>query len=553
MTRTNDNITLDRSALGTVFGFIGVVGLLLAVIAFAWYVRVSAVVVIALAVGLVGFTAWAAVAPKDFVATLTGRSARYGTTAILAAVLLLGVIVLTYIIVARANIAVDTTLGREFSLSDATFDVLDRVPGDLTIQITGFYSADALAERALDDQFLRQYEIESDGRVQVHYIDLDEQPAVAQRFGATQSGEIFVSTLDESGSVNFDTLTYVSRQNKQERDVTAAIQRMLNERVFKVYFAESLATLSVFDESNEGLVLLDNSLRLSGVQTETLNLVQLANAGGIIPDDAAVVVLPRPSFSLTDAQVSVLSQYLGRGGSLLILADVMFNDDEFLAEGTPFANYLLQNYGLRAYESVIVDPPYEIETPLDVIAAATFLEHPVGNAVQRAGGTTFFRLARRVEAVADRPPSVANGRIMSSSPQSYAETDLGTLSSSNEFEQDPAIDPTGPFDYVVWAQDTVENGGNGSKVMLIGDGDFVMSRNLDAGAQGNLILFGESVLWLAGVDENVEFGFAANPSAIPTMFVSGQQLDVIGIVTIVVVPLTVLLAGIVVWYRRTFA
>ncbi|MEO1444377.1 MAG: hypothetical protein AAFV33_28540, partial [Chloroflexota bacterium] len=101
-----------------------------------------------------------------------------------------------------------------------------------------------------------------------------------------------------------------------------------------------------------------------------------------------------------------------------------------------------------------------------------------------------------------------------------------------------------------WAWDEQ---GNGSKVILIGDGDFVRNRNIDSGTVGNAALFTESIRWLSGREDSINFGFVANPSGLPVLFVSGGNLDLIGIFTVAIVPLAVLFIGIIVWYRRTFA
>ncbi|MEL6148418.1 MAG: Gldg family protein [Chloroflexota bacterium] len=542
-------VTLGRSAVGSVFGFIGLAGLLVAIISFAWTVTIAPITLIALIVGLVGMVAWAAVAPKDFVATLTGKQARHGTVSVFASLLLLGIVVLSYIIIARANIAIDTTLSRTFSLTDATFDVLDRIPEGRTLQITGFYTSDALEERALDDQFLRQYELQTSGRVVVEYINPQEQPAVAQRFGVIQNGQLFVSLLDENGNVDFNAVAAVPRENKQERDITNAILSLLNQQVLKVYFAQDRTSLSIFDETASGITLMDNGLRFNGIQTEAISLQQLAAAGEAIPEDAATLVLPRPRLALGEPELAVIDDYLQRGGSLLVLADATSNENSFLQQESAFNAYLTENYGLVAFDGVVVDPPMQVETPLDIIPAAIFGEHPTGAAIPQ-GQDPFFRIARPVLASEQKPETVANGRIMSSSQQSYIERDLETLFTTNEFAFDEETDLTGPADLVVWAWDEQ---GNGSKVILIGDGDFVRNRNIDSGTVGNAALFTESIRWLSGREDSINFGFVANPSGLPVLFVSGGNLDLIGIFTVAIVPLAVLFIGIIVWYRRTFA
>jgi ABC-type uncharacterized transport system involved in gliding motility auxiliary subunit len=547
-TQPPQDITITRASIGLVMGLIGLIGLIFAVVTFAWYLTVNGTVFISLAVGLIGLVSWAVIAPKEFVNTFTGRQARYSVSVTIAAILLLGVVTLVYIITARANVAVDITAGATYTLSPTTLEVIERIPEGRQIQILGFYSSRALALRERDDQFLRQYQVQSEGIIQVEYIDPIQNPAIAENFGIREEGELVLFMTTPDGSIDNQTVTYVSRDGKQERDVTGALNFMLNDRVFKVYFDESRTNLSIFDETQQGLTLVDNNLRRNGIQTDTLNLFAITEAGETIPNDASVLVMARPIAPYLAEEVAVLDEYMQRGGSLLVLADATFTDRFFMEEGSPLNTYLTENYGLRARNGVIVDPLSNVQTPLDIIGYATFAEPPVGSRLPTE--PTFFRVARAIEVSPEKPETVANGRIIAQSEASFAETDIQRISETNTFEFDPETDIPGPIDVAGWAWDEQ---GNDSKVVLIGDGDFTTNGVIESGAGGNAALITQSIVWLSGVDAEITFGFAANPSQIPTIFVSGQTLDLIGIITIAVIPILVLMTGIVVWYRRTFA
>ena len=43
--------------------------------------------------------------------------------------------------------------------------------------------------RELDDEFFRLYETATNGLITRQYIDPDEQPALAQRYGVTEDGD----------------------------------------------------------------------------------------------------------------------------------------------------------------------------------------------------------------------------------------------------------------------------------------------------------------------------------------------------------------------------
>jgi ABC-type uncharacterized transport system involved in gliding motility auxiliary subunit len=548
-TRQQDNITLSRATVGLIFGLIGLIGLIGAVVSFAWYVAFNSVVFGALVVGLAGLVGWVLVAPQAFIRTMTGRQARYGTSATVATMLLIGVVTLSYILAARANVALDVTASGSFTLSEASLEVIERIPPNRTAHIVGFYGADALALRERDTQFLQRYETAGDGRIVVKYVDPAQNSALVEYFAVdtTVRGATVLYLTDENDEIIRETITYVTREDKQERYITGAMNRMLNERVYKVYFDVSRSNLSPLEEDQQGLTLIDNNLRRNGIQTDTLNILDITEAGGDIPFDAAVLVLARPLLPYLELEVAVIDAYLQRGGSLLILADATFTNRFFLEEGGPFNTYLFENYGIRALEAVTVDPVSNVQTPLDLVGYAVFDTPPIGETLPDE--PTFFRLARAIEISDQKPATVGNGRIIAQSEQSYAERDVARVAETNTFEFNEGIDQPGPIDVAVWAWD---EGGNNSKVVLIGDGDFAMNGVINTGIVGNEALFVQSLRWLSGVENEITFGFAANPSARPTIFVSSNQLDLVGLLTLAVVPLFVLLSGVVVWYRRSF-
>ena len=545
-----DTIALNRATVGLVFGLIGLIGFIGAVVTFAWYVTFNSAVFVTLAMGLVGLVGWALIAPQAFIRTMTGRQARYSTGATIATLLLLGVVTLTYILAVRANVGLDVTASGTFTLSNMSLDIIERIPEGRTVHIVGFYGTDDLTLRDRDDQFLQRYETASDGQIMVDYVDPDRNAGLVEFFAIDTSvrGATVLYMEDDNGDIDRNTITYVTREDKQERYITSAINRMLNNRVYKVYFDISRSNLSPMEEDQQGMTLIDNNLRRNGIQTDTINILDITDAGEQIPDDAAVVVMARPLLPYLEPEIEVIDAYLEQGGSLLILADATFTNRFFLEEDGAFNSYLFENYGLRALEAVIVDPISNIQSPLDLLGYAIFDTPPIGETLP--DDPIYFRLARALEVSDQKPATVANGRIIAQSEQSYGERDVTRVAETNTFEYDEGTDIPGPIDVAVWAWD--ESGDN-SKVVLIGDGDFAMNGVIDTGVVGNEALITQSLRWLSGVDTEITFGWAANPSARPTIFISGNQLNMVGIFTLAVVPLFVFITGIVVWYRRSFS
>jgi ABC-type uncharacterized transport system involved in gliding motility auxiliary subunit len=281
--------------------------------------------------------------------------------------------------------------------------------------------------------------------------------------------------------------------------------------------------------------------------TAPLDLAALAAAGGDVPADSATLIFARPLRDLAPQEIAVVDRYLQRGGSLLLMADVLYTDDAFMREDGAFNQYLWDHYGIQALDAVVVDTASSGTTPLDVISATVFTENDIGARLNTEVGTvTLFRVARAMDVNLDAaPPNIANGRVIMSSDLSYGETNLGTLGATNSYAYDDGQDTPGPLTTVVWAynQETL------AKIVLVGDSDFV-TNGLVASPVGNGVLFTDSLSWLSGLSERIQFAPQAYAASLPLIFVSQQQLDLITFVTIILLPGATLVAGIAIWTRR---
>lgn len=545
MARVNksDSIVITRANIGHWASYIGGVGLLLGLLGWIWQGGTSPIITGLLIVGAAGVLLWVVMNPREFTALVTGRQVRYSTMAVFSTLLLIGVVALTYILLQRSAITLDMTLANRFSLSPESLDVLKSV--NRPMQITAFYSSTGLQMREIDDQFYRLYETATNNLITRRYINPDEEPAQAQRFGAYSNGATFLSYLNEDGSVDFSTLSRVPRaeDGAQEREMTQAISRMLIAGSIKVYFEIGHAGLDPLDTSQQGLSGIHFGMQESGLLTDSLDLTQIAEEGGRIPEDAGALILARPAFDLNEAEIGVIDDYLSRGGGLFIMADAIFGEGAFMKQESAFNNYLWTRYGVRTIDAVIVDYAASSGTPLDIMSAAVYGATSIGDRLDPATTPTIFRIARAVQVQTENAP-VNNGRVITSSPDSYGETDFQSLFTSDTYEPDVETDLPGPLDSAVWAWDQTTD----ARILLIGDSDFVT--NGFVSTTGNAILFTDGMAWLSGLDEEIEFapqGFAAG---LPLMFISTQQLDLIALFTVFVMPGAVLLAGLLVWLRR---
>ncbi|NDJ60311.1 MAG: hypothetical protein GYB67_04250 [Chloroflexi bacterium] len=539
-----DAFIITRQHVAQVASFVGAAALLIGIIGLIWQGALTLLIGVVLAVGIGGIALWGVMTPREFVGFITGRQVRYSTLAFFSTLLLIGIVAVVYLLLERGAVTLDLTETQRFTLSPESLRVLQRV--DEPIQITGFYSPSALTAREIDDQYFRLYEVETDGLITREYIDPEEQPALAQRYGVAQDAQVFISLLNLDGSVDLNTLARVPRNENQERDMTQAISRLLIRGSLTAYFATGHGERDPLDVTQAGISGLGSGLRESGFSVLTLNLPQITQAGGDIPDNADVVIFARPTTAFSDAEVAVIDRYLQQGGSLYLMADALFNEAAFLSADSPFNTYLWENFGIRGLDAVVVDPGLSAQTELDVISAAVFAATDIGARLDPESTPTLFRVARAVDVNLDSaPPDIANGRVIMSSPLSYGETDLVTLGDTNAFAFDGGEDLPGPLTTVVWAWDQTTD----ARILLVGDSDFATNGQV-ASPVGNGILWTDGVSWLSRLQDRLDISPQAFASALPLIFVDSQTLDAIAFLTIIMLPGVVLVVGFAVWARR---
>ncbi len=541
----NENITLTRGQIGLWASIIGGIALLMGIIGLIWQGGLTEIVIVALVIGAIGIVLWAVMTPREFRAFVSGRQARYSTSAVFGALLLIGIVVLFYVVLQRAVIILDMTEGQRFSISDETRNILRQVTRP--IQITGFYSPRALAQREVDDQFFRLYEDGSNGKITRSYIDPDEQPAMAQKFGITSDGEVFLSYLNTDSSVDFNTVSRLPRSETQERDMTEAISRLLISGTLTVYFDQSHAERDPLSADPQGLSGINNGIRESGLITYPISISDLAASGGNIPDTASAIILARPTTDFSEAEIGVIDRYLQKGGALFIMADVLYNQDAFLRYDGLFNRYLWEHFGIRALDAAVVDEASHGQTLLDIVSAAIYPENDIAKRLNEQNSPTLFKIARPVEVNTSPAENVPNGKVIMSSPQSYGETDLKTLGETETYHYDDGKDIRGPLSTVAWAY----NRATGAKVLLIGDSDFATNSLVQSG--GNGILFTDGLSWLTGFSDRINFAPQAYGTGSPVIFVDGQTLDVISFLTVILLPGLVFAIGLGIWIRRVRA
>jgi ABC-type uncharacterized transport system involved in gliding motility auxiliary subunit len=474
------------------------------------------------------------------------RAGKYGTSAVLSALLGLALIGMGAFLANRYSVRFDWSEDQVHSLSDQTRKVLAGL--DEEVAVLALYPAlDTAPVRALLDR----YAYESPSFV-VEYADPNERPDLIERFQIPEAdlerGLVRVALGAEATLVNEPT----------EENITNAMVKLTRTGSKKVYFLDGHNERAVDGEDAagaDGFGRAADALRNENYAVEPLLLA----ARGDVPDDADVVVVAGATRPLLGEEHAALGRYLSGGGALMVLIDPRANTD--LVEP-------LRGWGVDVGDDVIVDRQLALFGRATTPFAGRYdPEHPITSEMR---DTTLFHVARSIRPAAGAPGIGAEGdgttngsgeftELVFTSDDSWAERDLELFYADGRAELS-GDDLAGPVSVAVAGRpgvvltpptsEILEEGESAEtaepRLVVFGDADFASNELIEA--YRNRDLFLNSVNWLLGDIEAISI--RPRQSRASRFELSAAQFTTIRSLSIFVLPEAIGVAGVVVWWRR---
>src|SRR3954471_14583446 len=351
------------------------------------------------------------------------RQARYGTLTATSVLVVLAILIALNYIAGKQNKRWDLTTAKQFSLSDQSRNVLQKLDAPLQIRV---FTRDEDFPRFQDR--LREYEYVSKN-VTTEYIDPDKKRAAAQQANLQSIPTIVFNYKGRTERATADT----------EQDITNGIIKVVSGQQRKVYFTQGHGEKDTTSSERDGYNTIGAAL---GRENYTVDKLAIAQAGSV-PDDAAVVIAAGPRIDFFPPEVDALKKYLDKGGKLLLELDPPDKPDS-----PPLTNLvaLAHDWGVDVKNNVVVDASGMgrlIGTDASVPVAANYPSHPI---TQRFNYITAFPLAREVSPVSGGVNGHTAQAFVETSPRSWSETDIKGLLTSGEVSLDEGKgDKKGPI------------------------------------------------------------------------------------------------------------
>jgi ABC-type uncharacterized transport system involved in gliding motility auxiliary subunit len=474
---------------------------------------------ISLGVALIGPAIYALLDPRRVREFLAGRQARHGSNAVIMLVAFVLILVVVNVIVYQNPVQWDWTEDQQNSLAPETIATLKALP--TPVHAIAFFTPRTSSTSA--QELLDRLKAKSNGKFDYEFVDPESNPAQAQQYNVTRDGTVVLIMQGQQELLTSTT----------EQDITNALVRLMNPGQRTVYFLTGHGERDTQNSSDTSYTRALSVLESKNYTVNTLNLL----AQNQIPQDALAIIISGPTKPISSQEMSLLADYVAKGGSLIVEEDPTLQADSTLPTD-PLLDYLKNTWGITVNNDLVIDP----STSQAIVAVEyTYGSHAITNGLKSQNMVSFFPAARSLT-LDTTLPDIQTTALIQTIDRSWGETDFSALQ-NNQLNFDAATDLPGPLTIAAAAQNTTTNG----RMVVIGDSDFADDTYFDQYGNGDVFI--NSVDW-AAAQENMINLTAKQPITRQMNLPSQLSLLLIAFSFIILVPGLVIAGGVVSWLAR---
>lgn len=448
--------------------------------------------------------------------------------------LLLAVIGLLAFLSREFHVQSDWTYGNRNSLTEATRSLLEKV--DQPLKFVAYVPEDAALQEQLRKLVAKYQRVKPD--IKLEFVNPDLDPVLAKQDGIQYAGQMAIHLGERSEVVEQTT----------ESVIANAIQRMSRGAERLVVFLEGHDERDPLSDNSSGLSQFLSTLERSGFKVQPHNLVRTQS----IPNNARFLVIASPQKDLLPGEVDVLKKYVEQGGNLLWLQD---------PGGLHGLKPLADTLGLKINEGTVLDANEQLHAVLGVTHPAVVPVVDYGRspiAEKFTGSQSLFPFSTMVERnpVEDKNALVWDAQeFLTTLPNSWLET--GKVDGAVTYEEDNG-DVLGPISIGFTLTRLLEQPAGTEttpanpqkerqqRVVVIGDSDFLINSFIGQGI--NLDLATNIFNWLSADDNLLNIQVNNAPD---TNFALGETASfILASFFLIVLPLSLITLGSIIWFRR---
>lgn len=473
----------------------------------------------------------------DWIKTRQTKYSAYVTVYILVIIAVLGV---TNFLANRYDKSYDSTANKQFSLSDQTVKAVKGLKKDATVTYFGETTQFPQARDVLG----RYANLSS--RLKVNYIDPVKKPQLARAAGVTQLGTIVVDTGERKEDA----------KALEEQDITGALIRAEKGGERNACFLSGSGEHSLDDTAGGGFSMLKESLEHNNYKTRSVNLAQpaaplAAGAAPVIgqaqqakveiPKDCTVLVSGGPKFAYSPAEAAAIKAFVEGGGSALFLMDTPLRIGAQEGSENPAVVKMLADWGVTMNSDLALDTSGvgQIFGLGPEIVMVTNYESQAIVRDFKEGVPTAIPLSRTLKIEGNT--KVTDDKLISTGDNSFA-----TASVTGPI--DPKKGVKGPLTLAAAGTYNTGKPGSSGRFVVFGSSQWAANNFLGSRQIANRDLALNTFNWLSA-DEDL-ISIRPKETEDRRLEISGNRMNLIFWWSVVLLPLTVVGAGLMVWWRR---
>ena len=429
-------------------------------------------------------------------------------------------VVVVNVLADRYNKSYDGTANKRYSLSDQTRKIVSELNQDATIR---YFDQSTSLDRAKD--LLDQYANLS-SRVKVEYVDADKNIEQARAFEVTDYG----TTIIEIGEKREEA------KSLTEEGITGAFVRTLKGKTRTVCFVTGSGEHQIEDTDRNGFSAFKELLSKDQYESKSINLVQTAQ----IPTECTVIVVGGPTSDYQQPAVEALKKYVEEGGRALFMLDAPLKMSRQIADNDLLSKQL-ESWGITLNKDLILElnPIGQLMGLGPQIALVSeYDSHPIVTAMR--GVTTGFPFSRSLETKSSGETNAS--KLFSSSDSSVATTNL----SSNEIDPNDPANKKGPLAIAAAGSFATGKENVEGRFVVVGSSFWAANSFISFNGNGDLAL--NTLNWLSSDEDLISIRPKEQEDRRITM--TQSQFSWVRLVSQFLLPLTMVLLGAAVWWRR---
>jgi ABC-type uncharacterized transport system involved in gliding motility auxiliary subunit len=452
---------------------------------------------------------------------LKARQTKYGAYAAVYILVVITIVVVANMLADRYNKTYDTTSNKQYSLSDQTKKIVAELSQNATIT---YFNQSTRFQEGRD--VLEQYANLSP-KIKIAYVDPDKNPQLAHAAGIRDFGTAVVQIGDKKETA----------KGLTEEGLTGALIRDLKGTTRTICFVTGSGEHAIDETERDGFSQFKDLLAKDEYQTRSIDLLQKAE----VPADCTTLVAAGPTHDYQQQEVDAIKNYVQNGGRAFFMLDPPVQFGRSAVAANDALTGLLQSWGVTLDKNMILDlnPVGQLAgLGPQVALVTTYSSQPI--VAQMRGSAVGFPLSRSLDIKNADKTSVE--KLFDSSSSSLATSNL----SSPEVSVADPNNRKGPL--TIAAAGTYNTGKQNSQGRFVVTGSSSWAANRFLGFNGNGDLAVNAVNWLSSDEDLISIRPKQPEDRRITM--TRAQLNLVRATSQFILPLIVVVAGTLVWWKR---